>query len=93
VLTGDLESFEPIKKLQIEPQTNAKWEDQDEKDDMVVKEKDSQSYPPDQDKMELEGSKITTSEAKESWVTIVKKKKYPTVMQRMVKPSQNRNLV
>jgi hypothetical protein len=60
---------------------------------MVVKEKDLQSYPPDQDKMKLEGSKITTSEAKESWVTIVKKKKYPTVMQRMVKQSQNRNLV
>jgi hypothetical protein len=93
MLTGDLESFEPTKNLQIEPQTIAKWEDQDEKDDMVVKEKDSQSYPPDQDKMELEGSKITTSEEKESWVTIVKKKKYPTVMQRMVKPSQNRNLV
>ena len=64
MLIGDLESFEPTKKLQIEPQTNAKWEDQDEKDDMVVKEKDSQSYPPDQDKMEPEGSKITTSEEK-----------------------------
>jgi hypothetical protein len=52
VLIGHLESFEPTKNLQTEPQTNAKWEDQDEKDDMVVKEKDSQSYPPDQDKME-----------------------------------------
>jgi hypothetical protein len=48
VLIGDIESFEPTKKFQIEPQTNAKWEDQDEKVDMVVKEKDSQSYPADQ---------------------------------------------
>lgn len=49
------------------------------------------SKPRDQDKSQLEGVERTSSDAKEAWTTIVKKKISPPTMQPMVIRSRTHN--